>query len=1351
MGNFLGKSTKWHGKAKAPRSQYCHGPPTQSASAHLSYAGKPLVIYDQTQAATTPASTSSFLVSSSTFSHGQFPADHYNNCGVAHLPPPYFKPPDVQTFCLVQDRHSQPQHNSYYNISASNTCGLQTGNSNPGLQLPNLTPYAVAAFPNNQISAPLPVPSAQIFQTAPLGLVFGPPPREKRANSNLDVSVPSKCVRNKLSATGSAENHTISKLQNEWPPSPVRAIATSSPAIGTAGLGLSSRSTIFDSCRSSQSVPSKSSCLSTAPKQPEDRYSDESSASFDFTIEAEKMVSALCNTASSNDLGGPSGKDENRKTETNYFNGAGDNVANRGSWIADIEMDYPTNGSGACRAVGTQTQPNQGMTQQLPELIRKTTYWGCSEAEAILNSPKYQDPKLVWLSNISSATRTAITKSSTCFPVFTGDRTFANDLINALLRITNGWLILDNYLNKQHYPNVSNKFDAELTRCFQDWEESTYELLRNVIQTFIKLDEASQSNPHWESQSGSFPGDVSLYTQAELLGPPMTSQHRSNSTFPSSISSVQPAQESAYAVHYTPHLSGAQNFHYLDLQQDQKEIKPRSKWTITESSASAIDGTKSVPDVTTPLADPSYSGSKFRAKCSTPSAKTTSPQSLNAEFFDLRNKVMESNADVGYQWNVNSDPRRKADSLFGTKPPGIDSIYSTNSSTGVASLYTTRTANPTYEGPSTKIDPVFHTARSGVESVYFGRSSGGDSNFLAKLRMDTDYRSQLSRHTNLNYTGKILEKSVDSVYLGKSSTDQLELATVPRNKMTLLSQIELSPTPRKEPEQMAANLTAWFASMRTSNPMLTNSSGGNTENRFSESFRSLYPQESSRSVIDLTRQLQMDPNRQLQTIQNMQSIQSAPWNACNLINKRSNVQQVDEYDSSEDVRVYMKPGSYNVPKKRHQRRQNKRNDNSATVKKPNSNTPQNNYPSKEKDKGPSGSGTVIRLAFPTVPILQTASFSLENSPRTPRPVNSSASLDFPQDIAWKAACASAEILLEALNVKEGEVGIVQVKDIPGQINIEQKCEEGGASSYEASEDDSGSTCKLSPLGAESKESKISKTNVKTDSWLIRTLNNASIKQRKEPDLDSSESSNSSVHEDELTAEVSLEKPDVSLRRSQEPRDEDQAGGLAEVISRATYSETVRRCASGTIPKQSCRSRPQKAASNSVAGNSTSTQKSQRKESERSFSVHKSRKSSSKRATKDPDVCQNEESAVKAKSTKEDLTRFPPLKGNSKKKDATVGTSGEQGKNKSGDRGWSVWYSSRRRQSLSPMALKKLDMIHQTVWQMEEAEMFKYPPSSSMAVRSSAESVCVSEAKQFTAISTNYCESYHLRSKIITRS
>jgi len=123
-------------------------------------------------------------------------------------------------------------------------------------------------------------------------------------------------------------------------------------------------------------------------------------------------------------------------------------------------------------------------------------------------------------------------------------------------------------------------------------------------------------------------------------------------------------------------------------------------------------------------------------------------------------------------------------------------------------------------------------------------------------------------------------------------------------------------------------------------------------------------------------------------------------------------------------------------------------------------------------------------------------------------------------------------------------------------------------------------------------------------------------------------------------------------------------------------------------------------------------KCQRKDPEQSYQLlHKSRRSSDKKmkSASGNDLQLEEGSCAKVSGAKSNSV-IPKLSITAKaygKKDL------EHSKDKcikSSDHGWSVWYSSRRKQSLSPLALSKLETIHQTICQMDEAKFFKYPLS-----------------------------------------
>lgn len=164
------------------------------------------------------------------------------------------------------------------------------------------------------------------------------------------------------------------------------------------------------------------------------------------------------------------------------------------------------------------------------------------------------------------------------------------------------------------------------------------------------------------------------------------------------------------------------------------------------------------------------------------------------------------------------------------------------------------------------------------------------------------------------------------------------------------------------------------------------------------------------------------------------------------------------------------------------------------------------------------------------------------------------------------------------------------------------------------------------------------------------------------------------------------------------------------IGRATYSETVRRSIKSNNVlerKETC-----KPCTSSMAVIPIPGRKCQRKDPEQSYQLlHRSRRSSDKKIVKNAggNDLQEEGSCVKVSGVKSNSVT-PKLSITAKasgKKDL------EHSKDKCikpSDHGWSVWYSSRRKQSLSPLALSKLETIHQSICQMDEAKIFKYPLS-----------------------------------------
>lgn len=261
-----------------------------------------------------------------------------------------------------------------------------------------------------------------------------------------------------------------------------------------------------------------------------------------------------------------------------------------------------------------------------------------------------------------------------------------------------------------------------------------------------------------------------------------------------------------------------------------------------------------------------------------------------------------------------------------------------------------------------------------------------------------------------------------------------------------------------------------------------------------------------------------------------------------------------------------------------------------------------------------------------------------------------------------------------------------------------------------------------------------KANVKTDSWLIRTLNNASIvskQKRHKNDVDrrSLESSNSSETidvkpnrlvssstpntETKISATViDREYPTIfsrehifdSLSRNAETSIK-ELDGKPENAGKATYSETVRRSMKlDTLhleKKESCNSST--ICSTAVPG---PDRKCQKKDPEQCYQLlYKSRRSACKKSTDTNEVQLQEKSCTGINDVKTSVVSksLMTTKMHSRRKEHVD----SKCVSKSGDRGWSVWYSSKKKQTLSPLVLSKLEIIYHTIWQMDEAKILEH--------------------------------------------
>ncbi|XP_063990255.1 uncharacterized protein LOC135169306 isoform X2 [Diachasmimorpha longicaudata] len=980
------KSLKWHQKSRPRYKEY-----PQVALQQAIPFPSPVVLYDPLQNQMTPSlpSLNPVYLQSPTCYTQPAATETFSTYNPSAIPQTYYKPHESQQFCLIHDR--SPAQLSHQ--------GVQQTQQPPYYPIP--TTYTTTKNYGNTSTS---------FSNSP-------------ASVSSHVQLPSNFTNYFNEKMGP---NSATKLQ----PSEVLGPERSSL---TCENQLNLNESIFEMAE----PPKTSTPPSLPPKTYKlDKYFDDSS-NFDFTIEAEKMVSALCSTSLDAE------KDDDTNNVLLPLKSDSTQKAYK-SWYLD---DYPK----PSKTVDTQTCHPEDL--QSPEVLRRMIYLGCTEMETLLKSST-TTYRRDWLLSLSLATKIALSKSATCFPIYLNDRAFGQDLMNSFLRISNGWLALDNYLNKQPNLSLSQKFDKDLQRSFKAWESATSTLLENITKNFKKLDtssdESQQENP---SHTSSFPGDVSLYLNYSLF-----------STCPGPITTSQ-VVKTQRNVSY-PVQGGDQKPRWLSLA---RESKVRTKWTITDNS-------RNVKNLQT-----------------VPALMIAQPETTN----------IETTMNI---WS-----------------PSISS------------------------GPS---------------------------------------------HSTLFYSN-------------------------PSN-VTLVSQIE-SQRVDNSSEGEAINLSAWFASMR------------NRDDPSSPS-QNVWGTRTPRSAFDIVGTSKMDANRQLKTLKNMRMIQSAPWTASQILEDQTT--SVKPSNNIEDTKVYMKPGSYNVPKKKGQSRRSRKNEALGFKK----SCPQ-------ADEVPKPPAAFFDQRKPDEGV-RDISFDKGNFSNVTSSSSSTCSQDVRKDVTWKAACASAELLLDALNVKK-RFGECKGKDDDFDSNYE-------ASEEEEEDNVKSMTVDASPTGDGQR------TNVKTDSWLIQTLNNVGKSDVPSNCPDVGEEGVDGRRDVESVAPWEKPREDTQTSFSLETSHTIAVMTLVDVVGKATYSETVRRFSTVTKP--------------------TSSKMSSQKGLE---SVEPSRE------TEIGSVLEGEvDSAPRVASGRQ-----------------------RKGKGQSNDKGWSVWYSSRRKQqshSLGPAAVEKLLGIYRILWRMDATRVFKFP-------------------------------------------
>ncbi|XP_011314693.1 uncharacterized protein [Fopius arisanus] len=1015
------RSPKWNQKSRPRYKEY----PQVALQQPIPFPA-PVVLYDPLQNHLTAPLNPVYLPTPTCYSQ-PCPTETFSTYNQTVIPHTYYKPPDPQQFCVIHDRPSG-----------------QSQLPHQGVQQTQQTPYYLT---------PSTYTTTRPYRNSSTGFSSSPGAASSHGQSNsnfMDYS------NDKIAPAPGAM-----KIQHSELLYPERNSLTSE-----------NRSNLNESVFEMMENPKAENPPHTPTKSSSklDKYFDDSS-NFDFTIEAEKMVSALCNTSLELDKSEEPAKIPLLKPEgiSKHYK----------SWYLD---DYPK----SSRTVETQTSHPEDL--QSPEVIRRMIYTGCTEMENLL-TPSNSSYRRNWLLSLSSATKIALSKSSTCFPIYLNDRAFGQDLMNSFLRISNGWLALDNYLNKQPNLSLSQKFDKDLQKSFKAWESATSTLLDNITKNFKKLDTSSeepfQENP---SHTSSFPGDVSLYVNYNLF---------SNSPGLMTTSQVLKTNRN---VSYPMLQTNEQKPRWLSVA---RESKVRTKWTITENSR-----------------------------------------------------------------NVND---------LQTFPTHIQNLM----------------------------------------------------------------MPQPSESTNIETTMSIWSPCISSAPLYSN----LLYPNQNSSNVTLVGQMESKKIDNSSAEGETINLSAWFASMRSRDD---SPSPGGPQNFWGTSKTSMSLRETPKSTFDVVGTSKMDANRQLRTLKNMRMIQSAPWTANQILEEQNSTKKKPD-DSIKDTQVYMKPGSYNVPKKRGQSKRSRKNDSSGFKK---------NCPPAESVLKPP---TTFLEAYRKPDAGENPEITSEkgNFSNVTSSSSSTCSQDVRRDVTWKAACASAELLLDALNVKK-------------KPKIFERKDEDFHFGYEASEEEEDETLKsiVVDSNGSGKEGE-KRTNVKTDSWLIKTLNNAAKNGENSTKCSGDEQRNSN-----RMREPWAKPQDNDRSFSLETSHTVAVMTLVDAVGKATYSETVRRFSTTTKPTSS------KFSSQKCLGSSESP--------------------------KDMPIC----------SVTEDDERVEEI---GAKVASEKSGKPRKGKGQSNDKGWSVWYSSRRKQqsnSLEPATLEKLSSIYRILWKMDVTRLFKFPAGSSKETESS---------------------------------
>ena len=365
----------------------------------------------------------------------------------------------------------------------------------------------------------------------------------------------------------------------------------------------------------------------------------------------------------------------------------------------------------------------------------------------------------------------------------------------------------------------------------------------------------------------------------------------------------------------------------------------------------------------------------------------------------------------------------------------------------------------------------------------------------------------------------------------------------------------------------------------------------------------------------------------------------------------------DEQDSfSSDVvhdRTYIKTGSYDTPKKvTHNITPNTHNSASQSL---------------------TSVGVKMTAPFPATSIVSPPIRTLEMNPKIVRHKKDQSPTEI-SDALWKKACQSAGSLLETLQSSES-VSLTSACD----LNLEEirkivSGDQAGSENEEKAENN------LEKNNIERKEMEVSKKHfsvkqkgsaVKTDHWLMHTLNSVS-KLQNDSEIQSS-------HKTE-NEKLSLETASRNILTERCTSANSQGVQTVEISNTERLNQL-------------------KNTLNHKEYNKDDQTPKSRKPSNVKKHHHESKNNTDSRKRKLQERSPTEEQKVTEIPNKEAQNALGASSGNKPKPDIHNRST------------WNVWYSSRKRRGLSPIAINKLENILNVIWNLESSDFVKYPVSS----------------------------------------